>query len=272
MNILEYISTGILEAYVLGELTEAESAQVEKNISMSPELKAELLKVEETLEAFTMKASIKPRAEVKAKIMEKIPAAKKLVNVEKKEEAKVVELSAQFNYWKYAAAASIAFALLTSYLAYNYRQRWVDTQANLDNLITQNQQMAENYNTVNQKLDKIQNDLSIIESTAFTKVVLKGTPNEPEALASIYWNAATEEVFLSVQELKGISKENQFQLWAIVDGKPVDAGVFDSNFAGLLKMKNIKGAVAFAVTVEPRGGKEAPTLETMRLMGPVAKS
>jgi len=272
LNIQEYISTGILEAYVLGELTEAERAQVEKNISMSPELKAELSKVEETLEAFAMKSAIKPRAEVKAAIMDKIPGASKIVSRQENAETKVVELSTQFNYWKYAAAASIAFALLTSYLAFNYHQRWVDTQANLNNLITQNQQMAQNYNTVNHKLDKIQNDLSIIESIAFTKVVLKGTSNEPEALAAIYWNTATEEVFLSVQELKGISKENQFQLWAIIDGQPVDAGVFDGNFAGLLKMKNIKGAVAFAVTVEPRGGKESPTLETMRLMGPVAKS
>jgi len=270
LNIQEYISTGILEAYVLGELTEAERAQVEKNVSMSPELKAELLKVEKTLEAFAMKAAVKPRAEVKAKLMAKIPGAPK-APVVKKEETKTVALTPQVNYWKYATAASIAFALLTSYLAFNYRQRWADTQSNLDNLIAQNQRMAQDYNTVNQKLDKIQEDLSVIENSAFTRVTLKGTPNEPGALASVYWNASTEEVFLRVQELKGISKENQFQLWAIVDGKPVDAGVFDGNFAGLLKMKNIKGAVAFAVTVEPRGGKASPSLETMRLMGAIPK-
>jgi anti-sigma-K factor RskA len=263
LNIEEYISTGILEAYVLGELSEIERAQVEKDIAMSPELKAELQKVEETMEAFAMKAAIKPRTELKAKIFSKIPQSK----TEEVKEAKVVSLSSGFNYWKYAAAASIAFALLTSYLAFDYRQLWVKTQANLDNLIAQNQQMAQDYNTVNHKLDKIQDDFSIIESTAFKKVVLKGTPNEPGDLAAVYWNSSTDEVFLSIQNLKAISKENQFQLWAIVDGKPVDAGVFDSDFEGLFKMKNIKGAAAFAVTVEPRGGKASPTLETMRVMG-----
>jgi anti-sigma-K factor RskA len=272
LNIQEYISTGILEAYALGELTEAERAQVEKNVSMSPELKAELLKVEETMEAFAMKVAVKPGAELKARIMQQIPGAKKETIASKKEEVKVVEMpSAQFNHWKYATAASIAFALIASYLAFNYRQRWSDTQSSLDNLIAQNQRMAQDYNTVNQKLDKIENDLSIMESNAFTKVVMKGTPNEPGALASIYWNITSDEVYLNIQELKGISKDNQFQLWAIVDGKPVDAGVFDADFSGLLKMKNIKGAVAFAVTVEPRGGKASPTLETMRVMGPVVK-
>jgi anti-sigma-K factor RskA len=265
LNIAEYISTGILEAYVLGELTEAERAQVESHVSRSPELQAELLKVEKTLEAFAMKAAVKPRTAVKVQLMEKIAGQARVVD---KKEAKVISM---FNYWKYATAASVVFALFASYLAANYRQRWVDTKGSLDKLIAQNERMANDYNTVNQKLDKIQDDLLIIENNSFTKVMLKGTPNEPGALASVYWNANTQEVFLRVQELKGISKENQFQLWAIVDGKPVDAGVFDSDFAGLLKMKDIKGAVAFAVTVEPRGGKESPSLETMRLMGAVSK-
>ena len=78
---------------------------------------------------------------------------------------------------------------------------------------------------------------------------------------------------LSVQDLKELAQENQYQLWAIIDGKPVDAGVFDNNFTGLLKMKDIgAGAATFAVTIEPRGGRQTPTLETMQVAGNVVKS
>jgi anti-sigma-K factor RskA len=270
LNIEEYIATGILEAYVLGELSEAERMQVEKNISMSSELKTELRKVEETLESFARKASIKPRADLKSKVMDKIPVVKPQVKKEAvKKETKIIALAPAANYWKYATAACLAFALLASYLAFNYRSRLQETTVSLNNLIAQNQRMAREYNTVNQKLDKIEQDLSVIENASFTKVVMKGTENEPQALASVYWNASTKEVFLSVQELKNISKDNQFQLWAIVDGKPVDAGVFDGGFTGLLKMKNIVGATAFAVTVEPYGGKASPSLETMRVFGSI---
>jgi anti-sigma-K factor RskA len=272
LNIQEYIETGILESYLLDELTEAERAQVAKNISMSPELKAELFKVEETLKRFAGKAARKPSAELKSKIMDKIPAAKPVEKVQKevsRPEGKVVAISHSSQYWKYATAASLAFALLASYLAYNYRARWQETTLSLNNLVAQNQRMAEDYNSVNQKLNKIENDFSVIENAAFSKVVLKGTEKEPNALASVYWNPSSEEVFLSIQELKEISKDNQFQLWAIVDGKPVDAGVFDGGFSGLLKMKNIKSATAFAVTVEPHGGNASPTLETMRVLGSI---
>ena len=72
--------------------------------------------------------------------------------------------------------------------------------------------------------------------------------------------------------MRTLAQENQYQLWAIIDGKPVDAGVFDTSLAGLLKMKEIgNGAAAFAVTIEPRGGKASPTLETMQVVGNVVK-
>ena len=59
---------------------------------------------------------------------------------------------------------------------------------------------------------------------------------------------------------------------SIIDGKPVDAGVFDVGADGLLKMKSITGnAVAYAVTIEPKGGSESPSLETMQVYGEVGQ-
>ena len=77
--------------------------------------------------------------------------------------------------WKYVAVTSIAIALVASYVAYSYRERWRESKPALNKLIGQNEQMVQEYEVVNQKLDKIRRDLSIMESTAFTKVVMKGT-------------------------------------------------------------------------------------------------
>ncbi|MEJ0031715.1 MAG: anti-sigma factor [Bacteroidota bacterium] len=78
--------------------------------------------------------------------------------------------------------------------------------------------------------------MQIINNPAFQRVVMKGTPAAKEALATVYWNQTSQEVFLSVQNLKALAQDQQYQLWAIVDGKPVDMGVFD-NTTALLKMK-----------------------------------
>lgn len=260
MNIQEYISTGILEAYVLGELSAYEKAEVEKNLMQYPALKQELLKIEETNELLLMKAAVAPRKEVKTRLFEKI-------NIEPTGK-EVSMISGSLRMWRLAAAASIALAMLSSYMAYNYWNKWRNTELNLSELLAQNQRMAEDYNKVNQRLDKIETDIKVTDNPAFTRILMKGTPNAPQSMASVYWNENTQELYLSIQSMRQLSQENQYQLWAIIDGKPVDAGVFDSTASGLFKMKDIgKGVTTFAVTIEPRGGKASPTLETMQVAG-----
>jgi anti-sigma-K factor RskA len=184
---------------------------------------------------------------------------------------KVVQLNPAFQ-WRFAAAASIVLSVFLGYLAYDYRDRWIHSQVALNELIAQNQQVAQDHDKVNLRLDKMENDLRIINDPSFTKVVMKGTPSAPQSLASVYWNKETKEVFLSIQNLRALSQEKQYQLWAIIDGKAVDAGVFDGDVSGLVHMKDIsQGAVTFAVTIEPRGGKPSPTLESMQVAGSVPK-
>jgi anti-sigma-K factor RskA len=259
VNIKEYIESGILESYALGEVSDAERRDVEAALLQHQEVREELRKVEGSIEALAFRVAIAPPERLKGSIISRVT----------QNETKVVMLQPESSFWKYATAASVALALFASYMAFYYNQLWKADTQELAQLRADKQRIAEDYNVVNQKLDKIQSDLAVIESAAFTRVIMKGTANDISALASVYWNPNTKEVYLSVQQLKAISQGNQFQLWAIVNGKPVDAGVFDLNFAGLLKMKNIDGAAAFAVTIEPRGGKDAPTLDTMQVVGSV---
>jgi anti-sigma-K factor RskA len=236
--------------------------EVERNLAQYPELRTELALIEETMEAILMKAGKEPRAAVKEKVFASIgtPASAKVVKLE--------VLSA----WKYATAASILIALSATLLAYNFWSNWKETEVSLGELRALNEQVARDYNQVNQRLDAIENEMKIMSNPSFARVIMKGTPNAPEALASVYWNQNTQEVYLSIQNLKTLAQEQQYQLWAIVDGKPVDMGVFDgpangNTISGLVKMKNVGKAAAFAVTVEPRGGKPSPSLETMQVLG-----
>ena len=265
MNITDYISSGILETYVLGELSAKEREDVEKNLRQYPALREELAKIEESVENFLQQTAVKPRAQVKERLFEKI---------NQKPEAKVVPMvSNPFNGWRYATAASVTIALLSSYLAYSYWNKWRSSESNLTELISQNQRIAQDYNKVNLRLDRMENDLKITNNPDFSRVVMKGTPKAIESLASVYWNAQTKEVYLSIQNMRELSEENQYQLWAIIDGKPVDCGVFDFGIAGLIKMKTVFASpVTFAVTVEPRGGKASPSLETMQVAGNLVKS
>lgn len=250
----------------MGELSVQERAEVEKNLVQHPELRRELAAIEATQESLLLKAAITPRESVKHQLLKKINGHST--------EGNVVFMKSEGSsrkFWRYAAAASIALAVVSSYLAYDYRARWKHSENSLAELTERNQRVASEYNSVNQRLDKIERDLKVIDNPAFTRVIMKGTQNAPEAMAYVYWNESNKEVYLSIQNMRQLSQDNQYQLWAIIDGKPVDAGVFD-DLAGLIKMKDVaKGAATFAVTIEPRGGKPTPSLETMQVAGKVVK-
>jgi anti-sigma-K factor RskA len=264
VNLQDYISSGILEAYVLGDLSESEKAEVEKNLLLYPELRKELASIEEAQEVLLLKAGVTPPERIKASLLAKVS----------NEQAKVIDINSRQanNPWKYAAAAAITIALIASFLAFNYWSKWKNTSQQLTALIAQNQLVAQDYNQVNNRLDKLERDLEVMNNPQFKRIIMTGTPNAPEAIASVYWNESSNEVYLKVQNLKALASENQYQLWAIIDGKPVDAGIFDADKDGLIKMKGVSsGAALFAVTIEPRGGKPSPTLETMQVKGEVTK-
>lgn len=262
MNLEEYISSGVLEAYAAGLLAENERKEVEQNLQLYPALKTELEQIEATQELLLMKGAIQPASKVKTLLFEAI---------DQQNDKKVIPLKSTKNqtpFWQFAVAASLSLAIISSFLAYNYYNKWRTTVISLNDLITRNQQIAEDYNTVNNRISEIETDLRVMNNPDFKRVVMKGTNNAPQALAAVYWNENSQEVYLSLQNMKELSQENQYQLWAIIDGKPVDAGVFDGNLDGLIKMKNIgQGAAAFAVTIETKGGKPSPTLETMQVLG-----
>lgn len=267
MNLSEYISSGILEAYAAGALSATEHAEVESNLSRYPELQKELAAIEEIQEHLLLKIAIAPPVHIKQKLFAALD--------EQKPGAKIVSMNpvpASLSFWKYAVAASVSITLIAFYIAYDYRDKWLNTVVSLNDLIAQNQQIAQDYNVVNNRIDRIESDIKVLNDPAFTRVIMSGTPNATEAKAYVYWNEQNNEVYLSLQNMRTLSQEHQYQLWAIIDGKPVDAGVFDGNLTGLIQMKDIgKGAAAFAVTVEPRGGKPSPSLETMQVVGNVVK-
>jgi len=265
VNVEEYISSGILESYIMDELSAAERAEVEKAMSQHQEVRAELDRIEQTMESLAFATAVNPNASLKAKILEEI---------EFKEETPVVSIDSRregSSFLKFAAAASVIIALGSAVMAFNYWNKWKNAEDRLSSLIAQNQQFAENYNTVNQKLDNLQESVTVMNSADYERIIMNGTDNAPQSLATVYWNESSREVFLSIQNLKELSEDQQYQLWAIIDGKPVDAGVFDlSKDSFLVQMKEIgSGAAAFAVTIEPKGGSENPTLETMQVLGNV---
>jgi anti-sigma-K factor RskA len=89
----------------------------------------------------------------------------------------------------------------------------------------------------------------------------------------VFWNKQSKETYVSMINIPELPQGKQFQLWALVNGLPINAGVFDS-LQGVLVLSSIATSQAdlFAVTIENTGGSQSPTLSEMVVAGKVAGS
>jgi len=98
------------------------------------------------------------------------------------------------------------------------------------------------------------------------RIELKGVEKHPDLLADVYWHTS-KKVFLEIKNLPSAPAGHQYQLWAIVEGKPVDMGMYTGK--EVQEMKSVDKAEAFAITLEKEGGNTTPTMEELYVMGSI---
>ena len=134
-------------------------------------------------------------------------------------------------------------------------------------LKTTNNDLQAKFQSKDSILSKIADEQKIIGDSNVAVVNLVGTQAKHSA-ANVYWDSTASKVYLVVKNMPQLPSDQQYQLWALIDGKPNDLGVFDAkNEKMILKMKDTHKADAFAITIEKKGGNYSPSLEKLQAMG-----
>lgn len=259
MNPQEYISSGILESYVLGLASEEETREVQKMMETYPEVKREVEAIEASLmEHASLQANV-PSDELRKKIIAEVTGeVPRIITMNNVEERKSF-------FYKYGAAASLILLLASAGLNFYLYRNLKEAKNQVAILNQEKEQMATVFQA---EKARYEDELTAVSSPESHAVILKGSTLSPASLATVFWNHESHEVYINVNALPPPPQGKQYQLWALANGQPVDAGVFSlGDTTGLQKMKNISDAQAFAVTLEDAGGSPVPTLVAMYLSG-----
>lgn len=270
MNTQEYISSGILELYVLGTLDTSEASDVERKVALYPEVAVELEQLQSTMEGYARAHEVRPPADIKKKLFAEIESQL----VKDTLEVKSIPLLKPTNSFNWLVAASITVACISTALSGYFWSKWRNAEGLLISMQQENMIFAQNANYMIDSSQLVLQEknqyFSFVTDTATTKVVMKGLPISPSSVALVFWNKSTKEVFLDVKSLPVPPEGMQYQLWALDNGVPIDAGIFDLATAGnMQKLKSINNAQAFAVTLEKVGGSPTPTLEMIHILGTI---
>lgn len=290
MDIQAYIASGVLELYVSGALTEQEMREVEHNAQLYPEVKQELDEIEASFFNLANEIHTGPRASLKDEILKNVklqsvgqkilPKEEKKITTpvevptqeEKKVESKIVSI-AQPNKGNYRMAFAASIALLIASLAglgitWN---NWSQAKEELANMKVRLEESTTQYASLNTTYKEEQKIMESLRSPMVMKLKLAGQAISPTSEAMVHWDKASKKVMVDPMNLPMTDDLHDYQVWAIVNGKPVDLGVFSpgNNDMNMYEMKSVDAPQAFAITLERKGGSETPTMEEMYVMGKI---
>nr|WP_255476737.1 anti-sigma factor [Mucilaginibacter sp. AK015] len=240
--------------------------------SKYPEITAEINAIETSLELYARAQAVEPSENLRNRVLNSM-----VVNlgddntftksVTHRDDDNVPQLpAARVNsFYKYAFAACLTLLLISIYGLVNLYSQLQDSNAQIAALRLDKQHFAN-------QVSLMDNQLDMYRDPSYKVLKLKGTAKTPTAAMILAWNAVSKKVMVDVQSVKlpKNDKQHQYQLWALVNGKPVDMGVFDApdaDTAGVKEMKAIASAQGFAVTLEPMGGSINPTMDEMVVIG-----
>ncbi len=274
MKTNEYIESGILELYVFGKLTPAEEQEVVARAAQDPAIQQELSRIEIAFEQYALAYGIPPPPGTLAGILRETGfgsggAATDGVTTPG---AAPVPPSNSGSWWSYLFAGLL---IASAVGAYFYNNELNEREGELTERTEQLATLQNDCDEVRAENARLESTLSVFRNTDYSNIKMNATGKYEENayIASVFYNPNDRTAYLDPLSLPQPPTGKQYQLWAIVNGAPVDMGVFDTQINTdtlLQQVPYIAEAQAFAVTIEDEGGVESPTLEEMIVVGNVS--
>lgn len=270
MNTKEYISSGIIESYILGLASPEEAGILECVMKNNAEVKTAFEEAQKTLEDLATAQAVAPPADLKSKIWNRIQQEQTVEEEEKhvfsadipaEKPQEEIRIQGNNNWKVYTVAASVL--LLVSVGGNIF---WMNSQKETKEAIAK---METEKNAQNLAMQRMNQKMEMISNPDMKMVKLKGVEKHTDSKAMVFWDTKTKDVYLDAESLPKAPEGMQYQLWAIADGKPVDAGMYTEEKDSKIALANITNAQAFAITLEKKGGSPVPTMENMYVMGGV---
>ncbi|MAO64379.1 MAG: hypothetical protein CL666_05220 [Balneola sp.] len=249
----------LASAYVLNALSTEEEREFELMLKNASDEQLELFDdLQATAaEIATLSLDDTPTAELKDRILTAVG--------HQTEPARIYQLT----WYRFAAAASVIFILISAGLFF-YSQNLSQEVEQQSEVIAEQQSTIQRLESEVERKEEL---LTILEAREVDLVMMAGMEDmSPNGYGKVVWDKEGGRALLQIANLPTVPSDKDYQLWLIVNGQPISAGVFavddpqKDNFFKIEQLQSSANEGAFAITMEPKGGVPQPTGD-MYLMG-----
>ena len=256
MDIKEYISSGLIEMYVMGICSPEEKVELELLRPQYPELDAAIIQFEKAFENNLLQnGTQEPGAATDIKILQALqdlptPAPVIDININHPKTKKI-------NWLRPVAAAAILLLGVSGIYNYALYKK------------TKEQELA--LATKDSTTSLPAADYAVMRNPAITPVAMYGVSPYTLCRCTMYWDKKTGKAYIMIHHLIPSPQDKKYQLWAMVNDKPVNVGmVHDEIRDRFVQLENVPdGATAFVVTLENIGVNKTPSKDQTFLYGKI---
>jgi anti-sigma-K factor RskA len=292
-----YISSGILELYCAGALSEAEMREVERMASQFAAVKKEIQAIELALWSFNEHIFAGPHDQLKTELIAGIKLNSPNTIIEKTHETalnKAVEpevtivetpivspaakeiipeqaIQSTESKKKKISIGIFLVIILPIILAFGAFGLWNNWDALLQELSAAKKTAANAEKSraqIDSNLKATSQTLDTLRNPDLVKITLSGMKFSPAAKAVIYWNKNTNQILLDPVLIPLEDKDHCYQLWAMNKGETLSLGTFSATNKNkqMLPMKAVDKASVFIISLEPKNGSAIPNIAQLCLM------
>jgi len=250
-KITTFLSSGLLEKYLIGDTTSEETEQVESFISKYPEVQNAYNTLQHNLEIVSKTNAVEAPKFILDDILDTL------------DEKPVVKLTAKktTKIWhKYSIAASIAALIFagTSYFFYNQNlQLSKENQVVVDEIFDLRGDIEQN----NLMLDNVMRQLLKLNNPETEKYIISGNERAKDLKTVAYINPKEKTSMIDVVSLPKLPEEQCYQIWADLQGQMVSLGILNETDRKLINLPYAENALALNITIEPKGGNTVASVE-----------
>lgn len=255
MTLQEIKASGLLELYALGEISNEDRIIIDEAIQQYPELAQELNDISQALEVYARSTSIQPSADLKNKILDSVK------NSNTKSPTDNIGKSSKSGGGNVPGIGWILalFGLFTALFIYSIYQQ---------NSISE---MREELQLADNRCDSIINQQELelevlreLKSPQNQIYAFSSTGNFERTNLTLFSNSEQEKNYLKINELPAITEDQAFQLWSLKEGiDPIPLTVFTGRDGFIIPVDFEQGTGTYAITIEPKGGSQSPTLSNL---------
>jgi len=240
-----FFNSHLLERYLVGDTSLAETIEVENYIAKYPEVAEAYSKLQDNLEVLAKADAVEAPKTILNNVLESIETSNK---------PKVITMAPKQRTPWYSIAASVA-AVAFAVFSYTLYEKNEDLKSENDVVVEEIFDLRGDIEKNNSKLNQLSEELLKLNNPDSKKYVLSGNERAKDLKTVAYINPIDKTSMIDVITLPKLPEEQYYQMWAEFQDRMVNLGVLDESDRKLRQIPYIEDALALSITIENKKGK-----------------